>query len=31
MIIHPIDIKKGLLDADAIAIANKLELGDVAE
>jgi len=31
MIVHPIDIKKGLEDKDAIEIAKKLELGDVAE
>lgn len=31
MIVHPIDIKKGLTDADAIDIAKKLDLGDVAD
>ena len=31
MIVHPIDINKGLTDEDAIAIAKKLDLGDIAE
>lgn len=31
MVIHLIDIRKGLEDKDAIEIAKKLDLGDIAE